>query len=195
MNRRNSMVLAGSVLVLIVAAHGVAAWTGITLTRQIGGWWPWIAGGGLAFGLYHVVQAFGFYHVVRHIRSAGQHHPPHPLDHDDDRENVEQGPHRGFLVNLGHGFVEIAIVETDAPPRFQLFFYDKHRQARAVPRNANVRIETIRADETRETFEFQGRGEYLESVTEVAEPHEFKAVIHVSHGSHTHTHEVLFGCS
>jgi hypothetical protein len=36
-------------------------------------------------------------------------------------------------VNLGHGFVDITIFETDVPPRFRLFFHNQRRQARSVP--------------------------------------------------------------
>jgi hypothetical protein len=44
-------------------------------------------------------------------------------------------------VNLGHGFIEITLFETDLPPRFRLFFHDKRKQARSVPANAIVKIE------------------------------------------------------
>jgi nickel/cobalt exporter len=61
-----------------------------------------------------------------------------------------------------------------------------------VPRNATVTIETVRRTDAHQTFELQARGDYLESITDVPEPHQFKAIVHVSHGSHTHTHEVQF---
>jgi hypothetical protein len=123
-------------------------------------------------------------HPCRSDRSSG---------HVDGSREVERGPHDGFLVNLGHGFVEITIRKTDVPPRFRLFLYDKHKQPRAVPRNATVRIETVRPDDTRQMFDFHVNGGYLESTTEIAQPHEFAAIVHVSHGSHTHPpHEVHF---
>src|SRR6266545_6456691 len=128
--------LAGCGLVLFIAAHGLVAWGGIKLSDQIGGWFPWIAGGAL--------MAFGLYHVIQHIRGKGQGHSHLFGGHAHDRGEVERGPHNGFLVNLGHGFVEVTIFETDVPPRFRLFFHDKHKQARSVPRNATVTIETVR---------------------------------------------------
>ena len=97
-----------------------------------------------------------------------------------------------LVVNLGHGFVEITILKADVPPRFRLFLYDKHKQPRSVPRNATVNIETVRPDNTRQMFDFHANGEYLESTTDIAPPYEFRTVIRVSHGSHTHTHEVDF---
>jgi hypothetical protein len=194
MTRSNSIMLVGLGGVLLIAAHGVVVWGGVTLSTKTGGWLPWIGGGALAFALYHVVQAFGVYHVVRHIR--GRDHSPSPRSSGQmDGRAVERGPHDGALVNLGHGFVELTVVETDAPPHFRLFLYDKRKRARPVPRNATVTIETVRHGDTRQTFDFHTTGECLESTTHVPEPHEFKAVIRVSHGKHTHTHEVDFGRS
>lgn len=179
----NWTILAGVGLVLLIAAHGLVVWGGIAWTGKTGGWLPWMAGGAL--------MAFGLYHVTRHVH--GQGHSHFGGGHTHDTGKVERGPHDGFLVNLGHGFVEITICETDMPPRFRLFFHDKHRQARSVPRNAIVRIETVRSDDMRQTFVFSANGEYLESTTEIPEPHEFKAIVQVSHGSYTHPpHEVHF---
>ena len=183
--------LVGLGLVLMIAAHGLVAWSGITLSGKIGGWFPWVAGGALAFGVYHVIQAFGSSHVIQHIRDKDHGHSHLFRGRARDPEDAERGPHHGFLVNLGHGFVEITIFET-GPPRFRLFFHDTHKHARAVPRNATVVIETVRPDDSRQTFDFHARGEYLESTTDIPEPHEFKAIVRVSHGRHTHSHEVHF---
>jgi hypothetical protein len=193
MTRSNSIMLLGLGAVVLIAAHGVVVWGGVSLSAKTGGWLPWIGGGALAFAVYHVIQAFGVYHVVRHIRGRGHGGSHRSIGHMDGRGEVERGPHDGCLVNLGHGFVEITILKTDVPPRFRLFLYDKHKQSRSVPRNATLRIETVRPDDTRQMFDFHAKGEYLESTTEIAQPYEFAAIVHVSHGSHTHPpHEVHF---
>ena len=177
--------LAGCGLVLFVAAHGLVAWWGFKSSGKIGGWFPWIAGGAL--------MAFGLHHVVRHIRGKGHGHAHLFGRHAHDRREVERGPHDGFLVNRGHGFVEITIFETDVPPRFRLFFLNQRKQGRSVPANATIKIETVRTDGARQTFAFRAKGEYLESENDIPEPHEFKAMLRVSHGSHTHPpHEVQF---
>jgi hypothetical protein len=192
MKKVNSIVLASVGLVLLIGAHGMAAWGGISLSARAGGWLPWVAGGAVAFGIYHVVQAFGFFYVIQHIRGRGRRHS-HRFDTPvHDRGTVERGPHDGVLLNLGHGFVEIALVDIEAPPRFHLFFYDKNRMPRSAPRNAIVTIDTVRSDGTRQNFEFRARDKYLESTVGVPEPQEFEAIVRVSHGSHTHTHEVHF---
>ena len=177
--------LAGGGLVLFIAAHGLVAWYGVKLSDKIGGGFPWIAGGAL--------MAFGLYHVIQHIRGNGHGHSHILGRHAPDHGEIERGPHDGFLVNLGHGFIEITVFETDVPPRFRLFFYDKRKQARSVPTNATIKIETVRPDGARQTFAFRAKGEYLECENEIPEPHEFKAIVQVSHGSHTHPpHEVHF---
>jgi hypothetical protein len=192
MTRSTSLMLASFGLVLIIGAHGLVAWGGITLGGRIGGSLPWIAGGALAFGLYHVLQAFGLYHVVQHVRGKSHSDSRSPAGHPLGRGDVERGPRGGVLLNLGHGFVEVTIADTGASPRFRLFFYDKQRQPRALPRNATVTIETVRSVDTHQTFELEAKGDYLESTMDAPEPHAFKAIVHVSHGTHTHTHAIDF---
>jgi hypothetical protein len=177
--------LAGCGHVLFTAALGfLVAWCGIKLSDKIGGWFPWIAGGALI--------AFGLYYVLQQIRGKGHGHSHSFGGPAHDQGKVERGPHGGFLVNLGHGFVEITVFETNGPPRFRLFFFDQRKQASAVPAHATVKIETVRPDGARQTFAFRAAGEYLESTSDIPEPHEFKAILQLSHGSHTHTHEVQF---
>jgi hypothetical protein len=177
--------LAGGGVVLVIAVHGfLVAWFGIKLSDRSGGWFPWIAGGALI--------AFALHYVIQHIRGKGHGHSHLLGGHARERGEVERGPHDGFLVNLGHGFVEITVFETDAPPRFRLFFYDMRKHARSVPPNATVKIETVRPDGARQTFDFRAKGECLESTNDIPEPDIFTAIVRVSHGSHTHTHEVQF---
>jgi hypothetical protein len=190
--RSTSILLTGVGVALLIAAHGLVAWRGLMLSGTISASLPWIAVGALAVVLYHIIQASGAYHMVQHIRGKDHGHLLRSGEDGHGRAEVERGPYGGFLVNLGHGFVEITIVETDMAPRFRLFFHDKHKQVRAVPRNATVTLETVRPNDTRQMFDFTPKGEYLESTAEVPEPHEFKAIVRISHGSHTHTHDVVF---
>lgn len=180
---------------VVIAAHGfVIAWFGSTLSDKMGRWSPWIIGGSLL--------AFVLYHLLRGILGKGHGHAHLFGGHGNNDGEVERGPHDGWLVNLGHGFVEITIFEADVPPRFQLFLYDKQRQPRSAqwmekvftraPAHATTTLETVRPDGARERFTFRAKGEYLESEEDLPEPHEFTAVFQLSHGSHTHTHEVEF---
>jgi hypothetical protein len=179
----NWTTLAGLGLVLLVAAHGLVVWVSIKGSSTIGGRLPWIAGGALI--------TFGLYHVTRRVHGQGHGHSHVFSGRAPD--DGERGQHDDVLVNLGHGFVEITIFEADVPPRFRLFFHDKHKQPRTVPAHATVVVETVRPDETRQTFAFQAKGDYLESTTDIPAPRVFRAIVYVSHGSHTHPpHEVHF---
>ncbi len=176
---------AGCGHVLFTALLGfLVAWGGIKLSDKIGGWFPWIAGGAL--------MAFGLYYVIQQCSGKGHGHSHLFGGHAHDHDEIERGPRNGLLVNLGHGFVEITVFETGVPPHFRLFFYDKNKHARSVPTQAAVRLETVRPDGARQTFGFHANGEYLESTSDIPEPHEFKAILQLSHGTHAHTHEVQF---
>lgn len=180
MKKRNWILLAGCGLVALIVGHGVLIAWGIKLSNQIGGWFTLIAGGALlAPFLYHGVKRLRGHALLfgGHLSHFGQ---------------LPRGPHAGFLVNLGHGFVEVAIFETDAPPRFRLFFFNQRQQARSVPAHATVTITTVRPHGARDIYTFRTAGPYLESTVNIPRPHEFKAVLQLSHGSHLHTHEVQF---
>jgi hypothetical protein len=171
-------VLAGCGLVLFITAHGIVAWLGAGSSGTIGGWLPWLVGGALT--------AFGLHHAIRHLRSEGYGHSHYFSGREHDHQEVECGPHGGFLVNLGHGFVEITIGESDTPRRFRLFFRNRRKQPRSVPAHATVMIDTVRPDGACQAFAFHAKGEYLESTDEIPEPYEFKAIVRASHGRHTH---------
>jgi cytochrome c biogenesis protein CcdA len=110
--------LAGCGLALLIAAHGfLIVWGESKFTNKNGDWFLWIAGGAL--------MAFGLYHVIQKICGKGRDHSNLFGRHAQDRGEVECGPHEGFLVNLGHGFIEITIFGSDVPPRFRLFFYNQ----------------------------------------------------------------------
>lgn len=177
--------LAGCGHVLFTAILGfLIAWLGIALNDKIGRWFPWIAGGALI--------AFGLYYVIQQIRGKGHGHSHGTGGHTQEHSEAQHGPRDGLLVDTGHGFVEITVFETGVPPQFRLFVYDEHKQSRSVPPPATVKIEIVRPDGARQMFAFRAAGEYLESTTDIPEPHEFKAVLQLFHGTHAHNHEVQF---
>lgn len=183
--------LAGGGHVLFTAILGfLVAWGGMTLSEKIGSTFPLIAGGALLlFGLYYVIQQFrGKGHG--HSHAFGGH--DHPHSHEHERGPIGDGPRGGLLVNTGHGFVELTVFETGQPPKFRLFFYDAKQQPITIPRTEEVTIETVRPEGAKETFAFRAGGEFLQSTTEIPEPHEFRVIVRLSHGGHIHTHEVPF---
>ena len=178
--------LAGTGHVLVTAMLGfLVAWGGMTLSDKVGNTFPLIAGGALLlFGLYYVIQQFrGKGHGHTHLL-GGHGHGGHG--------EARHGPRGGLLVDTGHGFVELTVFETGQPPKFRLFFYDAEQQPIALPRAEDVAIETVRPDGAREMFAFRAGDEFLQSTTDIPEPHEFQAIVRLSHGGHVHTHEVPF---
>jgi len=176
---------AGCGHVLFTAILGfLVAWCGIALSEKIGGWFPRIAGGALF--------AFGLYYVIQQVRGKGHGHSHLFGGHTHDHGEGERGPKGGMLVNTGHGFVEVTVFESGVPPEFRLFFYDERKEGSSVPSPAAINVETVRPDGTRQTFTFRAQGDYLQSTSDIPEPHEFKAIVKLSHGGHTHSHELEF---
>ena len=193
--------LAGGGHVLFTAILGfLVAWGGMTLSDKIGKTFPLIAGGALLlFGLYYVIQQFrgkghGHTHFFGghshgdHGHEHGGHAHPHPHEHGP----IGDGPCGGLLVKTGHGFVELTVFETGVPPEFRLFFYDEKKQPQPLPDAASVSIETVRPEGARQTFAFCISNGFLQSTTDIPEPHEFRAIVRLSHGGHVHAHEVPF---
>jgi len=87
----------------------------------------------------------------------------------------ERGPRGGPLVRTARGSVEVSVFESGVPPRFRLYFAATDGAAQAPPDAAAVRLETIRATGQRQVFTFASHDLYLESTTNIPEPHEFKA--------------------
>gem|GEM_PF-4439555 len=178
--------LTACAVLLLIAAHIFAlAWGGNHLRNANSGWVLWIAGGALL--------VFALHFVIQRVRGNGRSHFHLFGKHAHDHTAVERGPNNGPLVNLGHGFIEIAVSDTDALPRFRLYFYNQRKQPRSVPANATIKIETVRPDGSRQIFDFCAKGECLESTSDIPEPREFAATVRVSHGKHTHApHEIRF---
>ena len=203
--------LAGCGHVLFTAILGfLVAWGGMTLSDKIGKTFPLIAGGALLlFGLYYVIQQFRWKgHGHTHLfggHSHGEHghdHPhedghkhgghDHPHPHGHEHGPIGDGPRGGLLVDTGHGFVELTVFETGVPPEFRLFFYDAKKQPQPLPDAASVTIESVRPEGARQTFAFRVGDGFLQSTTDIPEPHEFRAIVRLSHGGHVQTHEVPF---
>jgi nickel/cobalt exporter len=88
-----------------------------------------------------------------------------------------------------HGFWKIRRQKDwwEGSPRWRV----RTESGTAFPAHA-VSIETERPDGARQRFAFAGRGDYLESIEEIPEPHEFTARLHLAHGDHGHSYEVAF---
>ncbi len=118
----------------------------------------------------------------------GHHHTHGHHDHDhehDDHDEVKR-------IDTGHGLVELSVFEDGGvPPRFRLRFLDHHGRE-VHPHDETVTVETIRDDGARQRFELTGKGAYLESIEEIAEPHQFTATIRIRHAGHEHAYATRY---
>ncbi|TQN57151.1 nickel/cobalt efflux transporter RcnA [Agrobacterium tumefaciens] len=90
-------------------------------------------------------------------------------------------------VDTGHGLVALEIFEDGVPPVWRLRIERGHAWSAA-----DVTVVTERPDGSRQAFLFANKGGYLESVTEISEPHEFMARLSLGHGNHTHDYDLSF---
>ncbi|VXB88686.1 Nickel/cobalt efflux system [Pseudomonas sp. 8AS] len=90
-------------------------------------------------------------------------------------------------IDTGHGHIELSIAEDDAPPRWRL----QALGGTAWPAR-EVRLLTTRPDGQIQAFHFAEHGGYLQSLDEIAEPHQFSVRLSLGHGGHSHDYELNF---
>jgi cation diffusion facilitator family transporter len=112
---------------------------------------------------------------------SGGHHHGHSHGHDHDHG---EEPRR---VELGRRVLEIEMFENDVPPRFRVT-----AATGALPAAADLTIETVRPDGSRQLFAFEARSGYLESRDEIPEPHAFVANIRSVQEGQPHERELEF---
>jgi nickel/cobalt exporter len=103
----------------------------------------------------------------------------HQHDHDHHDE-----AHR---IDTGHGRIELSVFEESVPPRWRLKTLSGHDWPAA-----EVSLLTTRLDGLTQQFRFVGQGDYLESVDEIPEPHEFTARLSLGHAGHSHDYDLEF---
>jgi nickel/cobalt transporter (NicO) family protein len=113
-----------------------------------------------------------------------EHHHHHDHDHAHHEVHLHADTRR---IDTGHGFIDLQIFEAGVAPRFRI---QTDGPMWLMP--DEVRMETERSDGSREVFTFRRCGEYLESLQEVPEPHEFVARLHIEHDHHGHDYDVEF---
>ena len=106
--------------------------------------------------------------------------------------SAKHGPHNGPLLAIESGFVELSVFETGVPPIFRLYFSDREGIPRAPPTAESVNLVTTRPDGEEQTFAFRAVDNFLESTTDIPEPHEFVAIVAVAHDGHEHRYETQF---
>lgn len=111
-----------------------------------------------------------------HGGHAGRSHGHHGHSHDDVRR-----------IDTGHGVIAVEVFEDGVPKRWRIHSERGHDWAAK-----DVKVVTERPDGSRQTFTFESRSGFLESVQEIPEPHEFMARVSLGHGNHTHDYDLSF---
>ena len=119
-----------------------------------------------------------FWRTRRDTRAAAA-HEHHEHGHDDTK-----------LINTGHGVVQLSVFETGVPPVFRLAFSEHGKPF--LPEPSSVIVETLRPGGARQTFAFVAKEGFLESTTDIPEPHEFDLTLTLSHDGHAHTYPAQF---
>jgi hypothetical protein len=112
------------------------------------------------------------------ILNRGDHHEhshghPHGHGHTHDEDEARR-------IETGSGSAILEIFEDGVPPRFRL-----HRESGPPIAEIGTAIETVRPDGARQLFAMGDQGDYLESIEQIPEPHEFMARIRLAGEEHT----------
>ncbi len=107
------------------------------------------------------------------------------------RNQNEHGSHGGTWVKTDDGLIEISVFETNVPPRFRLYFFDHKKRPGKIP-SEEVTLETVRPDGAKQLFTFTPHENFLESNSNIPEPHEFQVSLKIAHGGHAHTYKTKF---
>lgn len=169
---------------------GLVVWAaGVAFATRFGDWVDTAASIALiAFGGWIGISAWrelhgGHGHGHSHGGLFGGHHH-HRENGDHDHARTSGNIHGPELqrIDTGHGVAELSIFEDGVPPRFRF----------TGPAVDWVRLETLRADNSRQSFAFANRGSYWESLDEIPEPHSFEVIVTLAHGHHDHSYTISF---
>jgi cation diffusion facilitator family transporter len=115
------------------------------------------------------------------LLGGGDHHGhSHGHGHSHDHAQHDDETHR-IATEDGDRILEV--FEDGAPPRFRL----RAENGAGLPASTTS-VETVRPDGTRQLFAFEDRGDYLESIEEIPEPHAFSANLRIGE----HSYDVQF---
>jgi cation diffusion facilitator family transporter len=118
---------------------------------------------------------------------SGGHNHGHSDGHSHAQEDSHGHGEDVRQIDFGAGRIELEVFEDKVPPRFRLWM-----PAASSLHASDITIETVRPDGGIRTFAFVDRGEYLESLDEIPEPHEFMAKIRLGQGVQSQEFEEAF---
>lgn len=125
-----------------------------------------------------------FWRTRRDLRAAADHeHHHHHHDHDHDHEEAK-------AIDIVRGTVTISVFEEGVSPVFRLAFAENGRTY--LPDATSVSVETLRVGGGIQTFAFAAKDGFLESTTEIPEPHEFDLTLTLTHRGQAYRYPAQF---
>jgi cation diffusion facilitator family transporter len=108
---------------------------------------------------------------------SGDDHHGHSHGHGHRHGHVHEthGHDETHRIATETGVVVLEVFEDGVPPHFRV----RAESGPALPASS-VSIETVRPDGARQLFTLADRGDYLESIEEISEPHAFAATVKIS---------------
>ncbi|MDN7413399.1 hypothetical protein ACSC95_31630 (plasmid) [Burkholderia vietnamiensis] len=175
------------VTTLVLAA--IVWLAGVAVAAKFGHWVDTISSIALiAFGLWIGISSWV---DLRSGDGHGHSHGPHGHTHGfshlagaSGSDNTIHGPELQRMFGE-HGVLELSIYEFGQPPRFRL-------TSSRPDTVGSITVETSRKDGGRQSFAFERRGEYWESLDDIPEPHGFDVNVTVSHEDHAHSYKTAF---
>ena len=121
------------------------------------------------------------------LLGGGDHHH-HSHGHSHGHDHGAHAHDERHTIETPNGDLDLEVFEDGVPPRFRLH---SHR-ADAM---GDVTIETVRPDGRRQRFAMEARGDHLESLDDIPEPHAFVAHVHIDDTVHAVAFEEQSGHS
>ncbi len=176
-------------------SHSLIIWVLAAFALHFGSQWnaesvePYLQIGSAACIL--ALAVWMFLRTRRDLRQAAHLHEGHHHHEHNDGHTHEQHDHAHselFVLDTGHGKIELSVFEDRVPPVFRL----RAPADEVLPAPNNVTLETLRPDGTHQSFAFVAKDGFLQSRDDIPEPHEFDVLLTLSHGGHKHTCRVEF---
>ncbi|MDB5616756.1 CDF family Co(II)/Ni(II) efflux transporter DmeF [Tardiphaga sp.] len=118
---------------------------------------------------------------------SGGHHHGHDHAHSHGPDEAHTHGEEVRSIDIGGSTIELEIFEEGVPPRFRI----RVPEASAL-QVSGITIETIRPDVASQVFAFVDRGDYLESVNDIPEPHAFLAKVRIMEAGRSREFQTTF---
>jgi len=115
------------------------------------------------------------------LSGGGHHGHSHGHSHGHAHDETDDHDEEVQLIETPTGVVALSIFEEGIPPVFRI----KQVAADIQLPTHNVAVTTVRPDGSRQVFAFSQKDDFLESTSEIPEPHGFNVIVNLPEGEYT----------